>query len=491
MASLLSDEDIASALGAIAVLYMAAELEKSKRRRKTYIYCIVLLNDSGRKDDGENRRTDKSSVSGSDNPEADPDDPLAQPSSSSGISDRTEEGAVEFEESVREVEADTPLIEDSDESETDDSQPPATEKSTSRKRVSNPSSSKKSTPPEKRIRKYAMKWSEDPKLACFSRSVRCGRQTSREIVVKCIGNESLKEIVACLKIHKYSIIVDESTDVSTTKQLAIVVRVVNTQQCTVEDKFLQLLDVEDSSAEGLFHLLSTFFDENGIPFENMLGFAADNASVMMGSMGGLKAKLLDRVPHLFVNGCICHSLNLCSSAACLKLPSSVETLRKDIHNFINHSPKRLLKFKEFQQFVRVDVHRLLNTSQTRWLSLESVVDRTLEQWSALILFFQSEALESQVQSAVHILNALNNPLFKMYFTFLGYILPIINKMNREFQSESVMIHTAYSNICAFYRTILSNYIKKDILKSKSDPFKVEFKTVPISCLKMNDTLTAK
>lgn len=207
----------------------------------------------------------------------------------------------------------------------------------------------------------------------------------------------------------------------------------------------------------------------------MLGFAADNASVMMGSMGGLKAKLLDRVPHLFVIGCICHSLNLCSSAACLKLPSSVETLCKDIHNFINHSPKRLLKFKEFQQFVRVDVHRLLSTSQTRWLSLESVVNRLLEQWSALILFFQSEALESQVQSAVHILNALNNPLFKMFFTFLGYILPIINKMNREFQSESVMIHTAYSNICAFYRTILSNYVKKDVLKSKSDPFEVEFK----------------
>ncbi len=91
------------------------------------------------------------------------------------------------------------------------------------------------------------------------KSVRCGRQTSREIVVKCIGNESLKEIVACLKTHKYSIIVDESTDVSTTKQLAIVVRVVNTQQCTVEDKFLQLLDVEDSIAEELFHLLSTFF----------------------------------------------------------------------------------------------------------------------------------------------------------------------------------------------------------------------------------------
>ncbi|XP_066969329.1 protein FAM200C-like [Macrobrachium rosenbergii] len=414
--------------------------------------------------------------------------------------------------------------------------------------MSNPSSSKSSTPPEKSVRKYALKWSADP---CFSKyegdktelkgkafcnicskliegtishlhrhlktkyyitraksvkspsissllkkknlpardgerfrlmllkflcehnisfnvmdhlmkvlkngahdsqiikSVKSGRYTSRQIIVKCIGSESLKEIVEFLKTNRYSIIVDESTDVSTTKQLAIVVRVVNTEKCTVEDKFLQLLDVEDSSAEGLFQLLSTFFYENNIPFSNMLGFAADNASVMMGNMGGLKTKLQGKVPHLFVIGCICHSLHLCSSAACLKLPKAVEDLCKDIHNFINHSPKRLVKFKEFQEFVRVDFHRLLYSSQTRWLSLESVVNRVLEQWSALILFFQSEALESQVQSAAHILNALNNPVFKLFFSFLSYVLPIINKMNREFQSESVMIHTAYKNICAF------------------------------------------
>lgn len=96
----------------------------------------------------------------------------------------------------------------------------------------------------------------------------------------------MKEIVAFLQTNKYSIILDESTDVYTTKQLAIVVRVVNTEKCSVEDKFLQLLDVEDSSAEGLFQRLSIFFNDNGIPFANMLGFAADNASVMMGSMGG-------------------------------------------------------------------------------------------------------------------------------------------------------------------------------------------------------------
>lgn len=93
------------------------------------------------------------------------------------------------------------------------------------------------------------------------KNLKSGRQISRDIVVKCIGNESLKEIVEILKAkaNKYSIMVDESTDVSTTKLVAIVVRVVNKEKGTVDDRFLQLLDVQDSSAEGLFQLLSNFF----------------------------------------------------------------------------------------------------------------------------------------------------------------------------------------------------------------------------------------
>lgn len=452
----------------------------------------------------------------------------------------------------------------------------AQSKSTSQKHKSSTPTDTKSEPPRKRSRKYAKKWSEDPKLACFSsyegdreefkdkafcnvcskriegtishlqrhlktqyhikrsksvksasvpalftkkkqpsrdaerfrlmllkflcehnisfnvmdhlmlvlkngardsqiiKNLKSGRQISRDIVVKCIGNESLKEIVEILKANKYSIMVDESTDVSTTKLLAIVVRVVNKEKGTVDDRFLQLLDVEDSSAEGLFQLLSNFFEANGIPFANMIGFAADNASVMMGSMGDLKAKLLNEVPHLFVIGCICHSLHLCSSAACLKLPKSVEELCRDIHSYINHSPKRLLKFQEFQQFVRADSHRILYASQTRWLSLESVVNRIMEQWSSLLLFFQAEALDTKVRGAAEILDALNNPLFKLYFSFLSYILPIINKMNKEFQSETVMIHIAYSNICDFYRTILGNYIKMDVLSKEVNPFAIAF-----------------
>lgn len=45
-------------------------------------------------------------------------------------------------------------------------------------------------------------------------------------------------------------------------------------------------------------------------------------------------------------------------------------------------------------------------------------------------------------------------------------------MNREFQSENFKIHVAYANICGFYKTILGNYIKRNILMSTPDVFTV-------------------
>ena len=123
------------------------------------------------------------------------------------------------------------------------------------------------------------------------------RQISREIIINCIGGENLKEIVSLLQTNKYSIFIHESTDISTTKQ---------------------------------FQLVSNLFEAHDIPFSNMPGFTADNASVMMDSIEGLKAKLFEKVPHLIVIGCICYSLNLHSSAACQKLPKSIEELCRDI-----------------------------------------------------------------------------------------------------------------------------------------------------------------
>ncbi|GLV37963.1 hypothetical protein CBL_20394, partial [Carabus blaptoides fortunei] len=107
-----------------------------------------------------------------------------------------------------------------------------------------------------------------------------------------------------------------------------------------------------------------------ISISKMIGLAADNASVMMGQKAGVQAKFKELNEDLYVLGCTCHSLHLCSSAACTKLPKSIEEFVRSLYNHFSNSPKRTEKFEEFQKFLELEPHKMLRSCQTRWLSLQ-------------------------------------------------------------------------------------------------------------------------
>ena len=69
-----------------------------------------------------------------------------------------------------------------------------------------------------------------------------------------------------------------------------------------------------------------------------------------------------------------------------KLPQAIEDLIRDIYSHFAHSAKRLSEYN--QHFAETEPHKILKTAQTRWLSLEQCIQRALEQWSALELYFE-------------------------------------------------------------------------------------------------------
>ena len=44
--------------------------------------------------------------------------------------------------------------------------------------------------------------------------------------------------------------------------------------------------------------------EDGVPFENLLGFVSDGANAMLGRHNSVKTRLMDKQPNLFVIHCI-------------------------------------------------------------------------------------------------------------------------------------------------------------------------------------------
>ncbi|XP_074035368.1 uncharacterized protein [Leptinotarsa decemlineata] len=286
---------------------------------------------------------------------------------------------------------------------------------------------------------------------------------AQAIITNVTGKLSHSELVETLKTERFSLIVDENTDKSTTKHLALIAR--TTVDFKVEDNFLCLIPIVDGSASALHEKCKQYFDNQNIPYkQNMIGFAADGANTMFGPHHSLSTLFATEIPNLFLMKCICHSFHLCASYACKTLPRGVEDFARDVYNYIQNSPKRMGDYEEFQCFVAVKPHKLLHQAQTRWLSLLPVVKRLLEQLPALQLYFQNAVLNDRLLAAQTIHIKSMDPSTELYLNFLDFVLPYFHDINKEMQSESPKLYLLYERIFTIYKTIMECFIKPDILQ---------------------------
>ncbi|XP_072156624.1 uncharacterized protein [Bemisia tabaci] len=303
-------------------------------------------------------------------------------------------------------------------------------------------------------------------VAPVANEMTCNRTKCTQILKNVIATDTVESLIEQLKADDFALILDESTDRTDKKNLGLVTRYV-TKDLRVIDQFLALLPCPDATAAGLHKTITDYFKENDIPYrKNMVGLGSDGPNVMTGVHKGLHKLFKDEIPHLFSLKCTCHSLAIVASNACEELPKEVEALLREAYGYLQHSCKRLIKVKEFQDFVGVKPHKILKFFDVRWLSLERCVDRFLEQWSALRLFFQSEVLEEKSEAAKPILQKFN-AVNKLYLMFLKSTLPLLTDLNLEFQSERPKVHKIYSSVTTLYELILSFYMKPEHL-AKND-----------------------
>ena len=199
--------------------------------------------------------------------------------------------------------------------------------------------------------------------------------------MKCLTENAIAKLfhsqhVSQLHRTKFSVLIDEATDIATKKQLCVVVRYYCNQAMKVKSAFYILNDASHATAESLFGVLTAALEAAGIAAENIIGFSADGANVMHGEHNSVASRLKEQIPGIFVLKCMCHSAHLCASHACETLPRSIEDISRDIYAYFSHSAKRISQFEQFQHFAEVEPHKLLWPCQTRWLSLHVCGENT-------------------------------------------------------------------------------------------------------------------
>ena len=299
----------------------------------------------------------------------------------------------------------------------------------------------------------------------IARDFACKRTKSACLAYNILGQELKTELINDIaKAKHFSVIIDESTDRSTTKSLAVVIKYYSTKQENVVTRLLNLVPVLKGRAEDLFAVLRNEIEKHKLSLTDLIGFSADTTNVMFGCSNSIVSRIKDVSPSCIVVKCVCHSTALSVSHASKTLPRNIEQLVRDIYNYFSQSAKRMDEFTEFQDFTDTPKHRIMKCYDIRWLSLRACVSRILEQWSPLSLFFQRQYLIDRIQVSEKMAVELGCIFNKFYFTVLDYVLYITDKLNTVFQSDNPTIHSVYANCMSGYKSVISCFMKKQYLR---------------------------
>lgn len=109
---------------------------------------------------------------------------------------------------------------------------------------------------------------------------------------------------------KYSLIIDESTDLTVNKYLGMIIVYFSVKHSKFITSYLDLVPIENCNAEDLIEAIKKALTKYNFDIKNLIGIGTDNASVMIGINNGVYAKLKQEIPNLILIRCVCHSLHL-------------------------------------------------------------------------------------------------------------------------------------------------------------------------------------
>ena len=125
------------------------------------------------------------------------------------------------------------------------------------------------------------------------------------------GYKFSRDLVDHLKYTKFSIILDETTDVGSEKQLAICVVYFDQDTFEVVTAFLDMVIVQKCDAKTLYSAIKQCFQEKNILLENIIGYSSDACNAMFGEKQSVVALMKAEFPHITFVKCSCHMIHLC------------------------------------------------------------------------------------------------------------------------------------------------------------------------------------
>ncbi|KAJ6858045.1 SCAN domain-containing protein 3 [Populus alba x Populus x berolinensis] len=194
------------------------------------------------------------------------------------------------------------------------------------------------------------------KRVTFSEAPRHNKLTSPDIqkdITQAAAEEITNVIIKDLGDSLFSILIDESCDISIKEQMVVVLRYVDNNGHIIEH-FLGIQHVRDTTASSLKAAIEALFSKHGLNISRLCGQGYDGANNIRGEFNGLKALILNSNPSAYYVHCFAHKLQSTLVAVTKKHNEvgDVFNFISSIINIVGASCKRMEVITE-KQYARI------------------------------------------------------------------------------------------------------------------------------------------
>ena len=275
-------------------------------------------------------------------------------------------------------------------------------------------------------------------------------------------NEIVKHLIS--SESKFSIMIDESTDVSNTQNLIVFIRMGFADKVHVY--FLGIIPLVIATAAAIFQKLMDFLTVIGISEEillrQLIGFCSDGASCMIGQFQGVAKLFRDKIPHIKSFHCMAHRLELAVKDAVdsVNLILHFRPFIDAVYKMYSLSPKNQRELETIANKLSVELLKIRKVFDIRWvfssyLAMKAVWQDYPALYDHFLQISQDRSRNVKERSKCEgLCKKIQSWFFVAEVAMLKDALYQLMQLSLYFQSNSVGVTSAQLHINALLQKLL-------------------------------------
>jgi hypothetical protein len=267
-----------------------------------------------------------------------------------------------------------------------------------------------------------------------------------------VRNDILRELIEGDKF--FSIIADETTDVTGLQQLSLTIRFLSkTNGVEIKEIFVGFKPLSDLTALGISCVILEFLHSIGLNMMKIRGQGYDGANTMSGNQGGVQKIIRDKVPHAIYIHCASHSLDLVIRYCCgLDVVQNFFVILTKTITFFNESSKRKSLFKAAVEATTGDETRrrtLLKLCDTRWVEKHTSVLVFRQLFGAIVASLEhlvdTSNSDTRADARAYLL-LITDVEFAVVLIIVAHVFAFTKPYSEQLQAPSIDLVSCYKGV---------------------------------------------